>query len=48
MSRVYHKWLVKPLIPRHLSTHNDDMCHNTIGSGLIEIESNHDWNYDTQ
>ena len=27
----------------HFSTHNRDMCHDTIGSGLIEIPSQLDW-----
>ena len=27
----------QPLIPPHFSTQNQDMCHATIGSSLIEI-----------
>ena len=29
------------------STQNEDMCHGTIYSGLIEIQSQPDWNYGT-
>jgi len=30
--------LSKPLIPPHFSTQTQDMCHGTIGSGMVEIE----------
>ena len=40
--------LPKLPIPPHFSTQNWDMCHDIIGSGLIEIESQPDWNNSIQ
>ena len=47
MSRDYHNHSLKPFIPPHYSTQNQDMRHGTIGSGKSENESQHDWNYST-
>ena len=45
MSRVYYNHSFKLLILPHFSIQNQDMCRDTIGSSLIEIESQPNWNY---
>jgi hypothetical protein len=38
MSKIYHNRSIKALIPPYFTTQNPDMCHGTIGIGLVEIE----------
>ena len=47
MSRVCHNRSFEPFIPPHFSTQNWDMCHDPIGSDMIEIQPQHDRNYGT-
>ena len=37
----------RSFIPSHFSTQNQDICHGTIGSSLIEIQSQPDQNSST-
>ena len=39
LARTYYQCLecAITLVPPHFTTQNQDMCHNTIGSNLVEI-----------
>jgi hypothetical protein len=43
-----HYQCLESIIPPHLSTQNQDMCHDTIGSNqVIEMQSQFDRNFGT-
>ena len=47
MSIIYCNRSFKSITPPHFSTRNRDTCHDIIGYGLVEIESQVGRNYET-